>query len=195
MQAILERDSLPRFAKRAFSGSLTKVKKRSMVVAKSSSSSELLSFPPLSTKPKSEQPEEEVHTGVLRRKMGLLAGWKPFLYVLRGTTLFEYKEDATPKKDNPLRVLRLKNAVVKGADEDSRAGKHHTFGIFAEKDSNTIVFRAQSEEDKTQWMATITANLHADLSPPSPPGEDDLSNTGGVPSNVHADGGSSPADP
>jgi len=76
--------------------------------------------------------------------------------VLQGSSLFEYKEEAVPKKDSPLRVLRLKNVVVRSLEESSHK---HTFGLYTISPEKLLaVFQTASQEGKKVWMDAISSS-------------------------------------
>lgn len=79
--------------------------------------------------------------------------------------MFEYREGADIVKDNPLRVIRLKNVIVRNTEE--MTGKANTFGLFASDDKRAYFFQALSEEDKNKWMSSLGANA-TEFSPTQP---------------------------
>jgi len=160
----LERDSLPRFAKKSYSGNLRKP--RRPLSSRVGSSNNLQAFPPEPIKPRTAQASgDQPHQGLLRRRAGFFTAWKAFFYLLKGTSMFEYKEDGIPKKDNPLRVIRLKNVIVRGAEE--LTGKPNSFGLFLPDDKRSYFFQAPTADDKTNWMAALRANV-TEFMPSSP---------------------------
>ena len=90
--------------------------------------------------------------GVLKRRAGFMSAWRPFKFAKKGAALLEYRLQADIKKENPLRCIRLKNAMVYGTDV---GGKESTFCIFTPHDNRTYFLQAINEEEKMEWLKCL----------------------------------------
>jgi len=71
--------------------------------------------------------------------------------------LLEYKLESDPKKENPLRCIRLKNSLIYGLD-DSRS-KRHCFCVTTQHDSRSYFFQALSPEERDKWIHCIEKTM------------------------------------
>lgn len=92
----------------------------------------------------------------MKRRTGFFSTWKPHLYVFKNKILFEYKEDADIKKDQPARSIHLKNAVIR--DAESITDRPHSFVIILPT-GRTYFLDALSQESKINWLVQLGAQV------------------------------------